>query len=217
MKIDWLAHSCFTLRNQTGSVLLTDPYDESTGYEVPRVEADVVTSSHGHKDHAHFEAIQGDYILFNTSGKHEACGFAVTGIESKHDDEDGTKRGDNLIFVIESEHIRLCHCGDLGHMLTQEQLQAIGHVDILMVPVGGYYTIDAHTAREVVRALDPRVVIPMHYKTEQCPYPIAPIEPFLELMQKDEYAISMYHDSTKDYTEDGLPKRHTVLVMDHAY
>lgn len=217
MKIDWLAHSCFTLRNQAGSVLLTDPYDESTGYEVPHVQADVVTSSHGHGDHAHFEVLKGDYILFNTPGKHQACGFTVTGIETKHDDEGGAKRGDNLVFVIESEHIRLCHCGDLGHMLTEEQLQAIGHVDILMVPVGGYYTIDAQVAREVVRALDPKVVIPMHYKTEQCPYPIAPIEAFLELMRKDEYAISMYHDSTKDYTEDGLPKRHTVLVMDHAY
>ena len=194
---------------------MTDPYKASIGYPVPKeIRADVVTISHEHGDHNNEEVLVGNPRIIRTPGIHEACGFRVQGIPSDHDDQGGQVRGSNMIFVVETEGLRICHCGDLGQMLTDQQMEAIGHVDILMVPIGGVYTIDAKGAREVVRALNPKVVIPMHYRTDLAGDELDGPETFLEYMTQDEYAVSMHHAKTQQYTIADFPKRYKVLVME---
>ena len=220
MKITWLAHSCFIVQSGAGVRLLTDPYDEGTGYEVKRVMADIVTVSHQHSDHANLLMVEGsdsDYSLIQTAGSFSIKGFAIEGIATKHDAEGGTKRGDNIVYAIECDGFRICHLGDLGHRLTQEQIKAIGHVDILMIPVGGTFTIDARTARDVVAELDPMIVMPMHYKADVCKFPIEDEQPFLDLMQQDEYAIIRHHGPSREYLPEQMPRRHAVVVMDHMF
>jgi len=217
VRITWLAHACFVLENDAGTRLLMDPYDESTGYEVRKTRANMVTTSHKHGDHANLAMAEGDYALFDKPGRFEKGGFKITGISSWHDDCGGKKRGQNAIFVAETEGIRICHLGDLGHLLSREQIGGIGRVDILLIPVGGTYTIDAETAVEVAESLKPLAVIPMHYKTEFCPYPIESEQRFLELMQQKEYAVIMHHASTREYASGDLPRRRAVVVLDHMY
>lgn len=213
--ITWLAHSCFMITNQAGKSLLMDPYNEETGYDVNKVKADVVTTSHKHGDHANLAMVEGDYTLIDTVGAHAADGFAIEGIASKHDDQNGSQRGDNIIFVVKTDGVRLCHLGDLGHRLSAEQIDKIGKIDILMIPVGGNYTIGANTAAEVADSLQPLLVLPMHYKTDVCTYPIDSEQGFVERMQQAEYAIIMHHAPVREYDPNDPPKRHAVVVMDH--
>jgi len=220
IKVTWLAHSCFLLENETGARLLMDPYDECTGYQVPKIKADLVTTSHKHGDHANLDMVEGDssnYTLIDTVGSFEELGFKVNGVAAKHDDEGGQKRGDIIIYVVECENVRICHLGDLGHRLNQSQIDAIGHVDVLMIPVGGFYTIDAKTAKEVVDDLNPLVVMPIHYKTDSSTYPIESEQAFLDLMQKAEYSIIMHHSPVREFSAEKLPRRHAVVVLDHMY
>ncbi len=220
MKITWLAHSCFMVENGAGVRLLTDPYSEGTGYGVKRVMADIVTTSHQHLDHANLsmvEGSEGEYTLINTTGSFSVQGFEITGIATKHDSEGGAKRGDNIVYVIECDGLRLCHLGDLGHRLNEEQIKAIGKVDFLMIPVGGVFTIDAKMARHVVADLNPMIVMPMHYKADVCKFPIEDEQQFLDLMQQDEYAIIRHHGPIREYLPDQMPRRHAVVVMDHMF
>ena len=181
MKLKWLGHSCFEL-TLDGGVLVTDPYDESVGYPPLRVRADAVLSSHDHFDHNYFAAVEGDPAIINTPGAHAACGATITATPSFHDTERGAKRGSNLIFTIEAEGLRIAHLGDLGHLLSEEQLAALGRIDLLLIPVGGYYTIDAATARRQAAAVGARLVLPMHYRGPGFGYDvIGPVEPFLAL------------------------------------
>ena len=215
MILQWLAHACFFIQNEKGRVLVTDPYTESIGYPVPKeIKADVVTISHEHTDHNNAAIVTGGPLVIRTAGTQEAFGFRVTGIASDHDEQGGQMRGSNVIYVIETEGLRICHCGDLGRMLTEEEKAQIGHVDILMVPIGGVYTIDAAGARQVVAALNPKVVIPMHYRTDIAGDELDGPEAFLEYMTQDEYAVSMHHAKTQEYTAADFPKRYKVLVME---
>ncbi|CUH96794.1 hypothetical protein P22_2905 [Propionispora sp. 2/2-37] len=182
MKIKWLGHSCFLLTADNGVKVLTDPFDSSVGYAVPQVTADIVSTSHDHFDHNNIEAAQGDFFLVNQSGHFSHKGIDITGVAAFHDDNHGAQRGRNIIYKFVVDGVHICHCGDLGHILTQEQVQEIGHVDILLIPVGGFYTIDCNQAVEVVKMLQPAVVIPMHFKTPAIQLPIEGVEPFLERM-----------------------------------
>lgn len=182
MKIKWFGHSCFLLTADGGRRILTDPFDERVGYPLPRVAADIVTTSHGHHDHSYTKAVPGRFTHLSRPGCHSADGIDITGVASFHDNAGGSKGGANVIFVFALDGLRICHCGDLGHPLTAEQAQAIGRVDILLVPVGGFYTIDAVTAARVAKDLAATVVIPMHYKTDALDFPIAGVDPFLAAM-----------------------------------
>lgn len=166
MKIKWLGHSCFLLTSNDGIRILTDPYDESIGYHKLKVEADIVTTSHNHFDHNYVQAVQGSFIHIGQPGKAEKLGIELEGIPSFHDSNKGAERGENIIFRYTVDGIRICHCGDLGHTLAAGQVEKLGKVDVLLVPVGGYFTIDAKEAAEVVGQLKPEVVIPMHYSTK---------------------------------------------------
>lgn len=164
MQISWLGHSCFKIQNNE-TTLIIDPYADNIGLKMPRLSADIVLSTHSHFDHANFEAIRGDYFKIDSPGEYEIKDVFIYGIPSFHDDNQGKSRGENLIFLIEIEGIRLAHFGDFGQKeLTEEQLKKLEGVDILLIPVGGLYTIDAKVAAEIIAELEPRIVIPMHYK-----------------------------------------------------
>ncbi|GAI26210.1 unnamed protein product, partial [marine sediment metagenome] len=169
MNIKYLGHSAFAITSDAGLKIITDPY--GTGPDLTYGEitesADIVTVSHDHFDHCNVAAVRGNPEVVRRTGRSTAKGVEFRGIASYHDEAKGRLRGDNIIFCFELDGIRLCHLGDLGHLLDDKQISEIGSVDILFIPVGGYYTIDAKAATEVCNQLKPRVIIPMHYKTEK--------------------------------------------------
>jgi L-ascorbate metabolism protein UlaG (beta-lactamase superfamily) len=144
--------------------VVTDPYDTQCGKFPKGVEANIVTVTHEHSDHNQTQLVGGNPFVINGPGEYEIGGVSVIGVPTWHDEEQGGKRGLNTVFVIEIDELRIAHVGDLGHKLSQEQLEEMGPVDVLMIPVGGEYTIDAKVASEVVKQVDPWVVIPMHYQ-----------------------------------------------------
>jgi L-ascorbate metabolism protein UlaG (beta-lactamase superfamily) len=180
MKLKWFGHSSFYLTSKSGVRVLMDPFKSDIGLDMPLVEADIVTMSHNHRDHNNKEAVSGTFKVINKPGKFEKGGVDILGVPTAHDDVGGAKRGKNIVFKVTMDGTSVCHCGDLGHILTPGQIKEVGHVDVLLVPVGGYYTIDAKAAADVVRQIDPGVTIPMHYKLEGLTYPIEGVEPFIE-------------------------------------
>ncbi|MDI3534903.1 MAG: hypothetical protein PWQ82_1268 [Thermosediminibacterales bacterium] len=211
MKIKWFGHACFGLTSQDGIRLVTDPFDGSIGYEVPRTEADIVTVSHDHYDHNYVEALVGEPVVVKTTEKRSIKGIQIYGVETFHDKERGEKRGGNIVFVFEIDGIQVCHLGDLGHVLTKEQVSKIGPVDILMIPVGGTFTINACEALEVVSQLKPKLIIPMHFKTPDVNLPIDGVEKFLEKSMGGEKLEKNFIEITADELTDE-PK---TIVLDY--
>ncbi|MDQ1283777.1 MAG: hypothetical protein QG620_125 [Patescibacteria group bacterium] len=170
MQIQYYGHSCFKIttkpagRGQEDVVIFIDPFDKSVGLRPPQGNANLVLVTHDHPDHNNVEALKGEPNVVDIPGEYSVRGVNIMGISSFHDAKEGAERGQNTIFVLESEEMRLCHLGDLGHDLSEKQLEAINGVDILMVPIGGKYTIDGEKACDLVRKIEPNVVIPMHYK-----------------------------------------------------
>ena len=184
MLITYHGHSEFYLECANGFCLLTDPYDDHVGYPMGAYRADAVTVTHGHGDHSYIQKASGAPAIIDSAGEwHPAPEVKITAIPSVHDDAGGEKRGKNLIMKMEMEGLTLAHMGDQGAPLTSEQIAALGKIDVLMIPVGGYFTIDAAQAYDMVRALKPRITIPMHYKTEvNGGWPISDEKEFLRLM-----------------------------------
>ncbi len=211
MKLKWLGHSCFLLTTAAGVRVLMDPFSSKIGLHMPTVEADIVTMSHDHQDHNNQDAAKGPYTVINKPGRCEKDGVEVLGVATAHDDKNGSQRGKNIVFKVTADGISVCHCGDLGHTLTAEQLKVIGHVDVLLIPVGGFYTIDAQTAARIVMQVGPAVTIPMHYKVEGLGYPIQGVEPFLKVMGKSKNAGS----AEIELTPGTLANYAGVVVMDH--
>ena len=166
MKIKWYGHSCFLITADNGVRILTDPCDESTGYILKDIETDIVTSSHDHFDHNYFAAAKGEPIILKDAGETEACGIRFLGVPTWHDKTNGSERGSNIIFVFEVDGMKIAHLGDLGHMPNDAQKAALQDLDILMLPIGGTYTIDTPQAEALIADLKPRRVIAMHFKTE---------------------------------------------------
>jgi L-ascorbate metabolism protein UlaG (beta-lactamase superfamily) len=166
MKIQWFGQSCFLFISKEGKKVLTDPFNSIMGYKLPDVQADIVTTSHNHGDHNNVAIVKGNYVHLNTCNKFVDGNIEVIGIPTFHDASSGKYRGQNIIFKYIIDNISICHCGDLGHILTSEQLLKIGHVDILLIPVGGLVTINHSKAYEVVKQINPTIIIPMHYRTK---------------------------------------------------
>lgn len=182
MNITWLGHSCFKIETG-GKTLVTDPYDPKIGLTLPKdLAADIVTVSHQHFDHSYTAAVGGEPKVVNQPGQYEIGGTLITGVSTFHDNKQGAERGANIVFVIESEGIRIVHLGDLGQLLSEEQIKEIGRTDILLVPVGGHYTIDPVEAKAVVDQLDPKIVVPMHMKRAGVDSPLAGVEEFVKIM-----------------------------------
>lgn len=165
MRIRWLGHACFEIVTSSALTIITDPPDAAVGYPPVQSKADLVLVSHAHSDHSAVNLLPGAPHIVSNPGEGQWKGITFKGIASFHDDQNGRLRGNNTIFAFVADGIRLCHLGDLGHNLTASQIDGIGPVDVLMIPVGGYYTIDARVARDVVQTIHPRLILPMHYKT----------------------------------------------------
>ena len=166
MDIKYFGHSSFLLRGRQGKVV-TDPYDLATmKKKFPKTEADIVTVSHEHGDHNAANLVEGNPLVVNLPGEYEKNGIRIYGFDSFHDGSKGEKRGKNTIYKIEIDDISVLHCGDLGHPLSNELIEQIEDVDILIIPVGGFYTIGPDEAGDIVSKIEPSVVIPMHYKTD---------------------------------------------------
>ncbi len=164
MNITWYGHSCFKLQGKDVT-LITDPFGKETGLKPPSTSADIVTISHEHPDHNNRAAIKGEPFIIDGPGEYEVKKVVVRGIESLHGEGKGEGKASNAVFAMVMDDIRICHLGDLGgKALSAEQLSAIGEVDILFVPIGGTYTLDAKEAEAVIAQIEPRVIIPMHYK-----------------------------------------------------
>ncbi len=195
MKLIWHGHSCFELVSTEGTAVF-DPYAPGSvpGLRLPRLQADAVLCSHYHRDHGYAEAV-------TLSGR--TPGFTVERIPCFHDEKRGSLRGKNVIHIVKAEGLRVAHLGDLGHMLSQEQLERLGKPDLLLIPVGGHYTIDAQTAAKLARAVGARVTVPMHYRGATFGYAeIGTVEDFTERMENPRFADTNVLDVAE--TEPGV-------------
>jgi len=212
MDISWLGHSCFRVRGSHATVI-TDPYSPSLGYSLGKPTARIVTVSHQHEGHSHVQGVGGEPRLVTGPGEYEISGVLIIGIATFHDREKGKKMGRNTVYVMEVDEVSVCHLGDLGHVLTAEQVEEIDDVDVLLLPVGGVSTIDASMAAEVVRQLEPKVVIPMHYKTQALSRELQPVERFLK-----EIGVKQVNPQPKlSFTRSTLPASTQVFLLDYPH
>lgn len=181
MKLQWLGHSCFAITLSDGRVIVTDPYDDTVGYPPLHIRADIVLSSHGHFDHNYFAAVEGDPEIINQPGSYERGGVTITGVPSFHDDVRGAKRGENVIFAVQEGDVKLVHLGDLGHMPdTDAQREILKDVDVLLIPIGGTFTITTPEAVRLIETFKPRAAVAMHYKNRYCQFPVTDCAAFVE-------------------------------------
>ena len=182
MKLEWIGHACFKMTAADGTTVITDPYDESVGIDMLPLKADLITMSHGHHDHCETGMIEGDPVIARGMEKVCAGGVTACAVRSYHDDAQGAKRGANFIRIFDIDGLKVVHMGDQGCMPDAQALEAIMNADVMMIPVGGTYTVDAQGAKAIIEAAKPVCVVPMHVKTKRCPYPIAPVTDFLAAM-----------------------------------
>ncbi|MFH1550279.1 MAG: MBL fold metallo-hydrolase [Planctomycetota bacterium] len=212
MKIRWLGHASFEITTKAGTVLVTDPYDPSLGIKLPKVSADVVTVSHEHFDHAAVNEVGGKPAVINSLAGGEVKDVRISGVGTFHDESGGSRRGKNIAFIIEvnenGDTIRLCHAGDLGHTLDEATAGKLKDIDILMLPVGGTFTLDAAGATRVVEQIKPGIVIPMHYKIKGLDLDIAGADGFLA-GKKDTARLGELDIAAKD-----IPTETRVVVLE---
>ena len=195
MTINWFGQSCFRIEVKEGSILI-DPFSKEIGLKPPKIKDDIVLVSHDHDDHNNIEEINPEAFLINTPGEYEKKGIAVRGISSYHDKTEGKERGLNTIYVIKAEDMTICHLGDLGQeKLDEKQVEEIGDIDILLVPVGGNYTINGKEAVGVIGQIEPKIIIPMHYKIKDLKVEIEGPEKFVKELgltpeKADKYKIA---------------------------
>lgn len=186
MIIEWLGHSCFRLKSEDNLTLVMDPYDPNyTGLDCQMLNADIVTTSHNHGDHSAIHRVSGYKLHVNSIGNTKYKDISIHGIFSYHDDKKGYLRGNNIIFVIEMDGYKIAHLGDIGTSLNQNQVEKLQNVDILLIPVGGIYTIDSKQAIEIVDLLKPKLIIPMHYKTDKLKFELGRLNEFLKYFHED--------------------------------
>ena len=210
MILEYLGHACFQLTLTDGTIIVMDPYGSFYSYPLRSLRADICTVSHHHHDHDAVSSLTGNPVVLDSPGSHmPKAGIIIRGIPTYHDDVQGQKRGGNLVFLIEAEGLRIAHLGDLGHRLNPGQASALQDLDLLLIPVGGYYTIDAATAVNVMEDLAPRVTIPMHYRTQAAPdMPIAPVSGFLNLLEVSPEPMPLLRITAQD-----ISQRPSVVLM----
>ena len=210
MEIKWHGHSCFEITSEDGRVIVTDPYDESYGYPVPDLTADIVTVSHEHRDHNNVAAVKGKPEVVKGAGEHVCKGIRFYGIEAYHDTSRGAERGEITAFLFDVDELRLCHLGDLGQVLDEAPLRNIKgkEIDVLFIPVGGVYTIDAKGANVVLAELEPKIAIPMHYKTPPLRLNIQTEEKFLKGKKR------VRREKRLVLNKEDLPEEPEIVVLD---
>jgi len=214
MKIKWLGHASFLITSDAGTKIITDPYETGGGLSYGQIKesADIVTVSHDHADHNNVAAVQGSPKVVRGAGTVEVKGVKFKGIPTYHDDAGGRQRGKNTIFCFEVDGIRVCHLGDLGHRLNDSQVAELGTVDVLLIPVGGFFTIDAKLAGQLCDRLKPKVIIPMHYKNDRCAFPRAGVDEFL----RGKKEVSRLDASQAEFKPGELPATTQIIVLKPA-
>ena len=213
MKIKWLGHASFLITSDSGTKIITDPYTTTKTFKYGEINeaTDIVTVSHEHGDHNNVAAVKGNPKIVRES--QEVKWIKFKGVASYHDTSQGSQRGKNTVFCFEVDGIRVCHLGDLGHPIGDKEVAEIGKVDILLIPVGGFYTIDAKVASEVCQQLSPKVIIPMHYKTARIPeFPIVGVDDFLQ----GKIGVSQLNTSEVEFSRDKLPAATQIIVLHSA-
>ena len=213
MNIRWLGHSSFCFTESTGTTVVTDPFDPYVGIKMPETQANIVTTSHAHKDHSSAHLVGGNPVVIDKACFVDLQGIHILGIKSFHDEEKGKLRGENVIFKFRIDGVDVCHMGDIGQKCTPELIDAIGPVDVLLIPVGGNYTIDSLEAKEFVDRLMPDIVVPMHYKSKGVEFDIDKVDAFLKLfsnevieeLSTDNFDITR-SETGAEYTRVVLPK-----------
>lgn len=216
MKVRWLGHACFLLSDDAGTRVMTDPYLPGAfglAYAPPAEEADVVTVSHEHQDHNNVDAVKGEPEIVRGPGVHNVKGIEFKGVPTSHDQASGAQRGSNTVFCFSLDGLRLCHLGDLGHELSDKTVAEIGPVDVVLVPVGGNFTIDAAVANRVVDQIQPKIAIPMHFQTEHArDFPVSTAEAF----QKTRQRLRVLDASEVEIKKDALPAETETVVLKPA-
>ena len=210
MEIFWLGHSCFLIKGK-GKNIITDPYHPDLGYHLGEPNADIVTLSHFHPGHNYIEGVVNEPKRIQSPGEYEIGGTFITGVDSFHDNRKGDLRGKNTIYIIEMDGITLCHLGDLGHTLAAHSIEEIGDIDILFLPVGEVSTMPVDTAVDIVRQLEPPIVIPMHYKTEAFTGDLSPVDKFLDKMRIRELEVR----PKLSITSSSLPSSTQTIVLNY--
>lgn len=210
MDITWLGHSCFMIKGRN-AVVITDPYSPNLGYSLGKPTAHIVTVSHQHEGHSYVQGIGGEPKIVTRPGEYEIGGVLIIGIATFHDNDKGANRGKNTVYLMEIDEMTVCHLGDLGHVLTADQVEETGNVDVLLLPVGGGSTISAPVAAEVVRQLEPKAVVPMHYKTPAISREMEPVERFLK-----EIGVNQITPQTElSITKSSLPISTQVFLLSY--
>ena len=215
MKVKWLGHASFMITSDAGTKIITDPYTTGGRFQYDEIEesADIVTVSHEHGDHNNAAAVQGNPEVIRGAGAKEVKGIKFNGTPSYHDDAGGSARGSNVIFCFEVDGIKVCHLGDLGHRLSDEQVAELGKIDILLIPVGGNFTIDAKVATEVGSKLAPKVIMPMHYRNDRCSgFPVSGVDDFLQ----GKAGVSKPDASEVEFKQGELPATTQISVLQPA-
>ncbi len=217
MKLRYLGHAAFELELIDGRRIVLDPYesgsyDGALAYGPIAGPHDIAIISHDHPDHR-FEGITSQAgTVWDRAGETEIDGVRITSILTFHDETEGSERGTNLISIVEADGVRVAHLGDLGHTITKADVPALEGVDVMIIPVGGYFTIDAATAKGIVEEFSPKIVVPMHYKTGKCGFPIASVDDFTMLMGD----FNETGGSELDLTAGSLPDKQKVTILDPA-
>lgn len=210
MQIIWKGQSCFqiiTSQEKNNQVLIViDPFDESLGFRVPKLEANILLITHDHRDHNNIKTVSGGPFLITGPGEYEIKGVFIQGIPAFHDSDSGKNRGEITIYTIETEDIRICHLGDLGQKeLTEDQVDKIGVVDILMIPVGGNFTISSKEAVKIISQIEPKFVIPMHYHLPKIKIKLDGVDKFLKVVgAKSPEILNKLTIKKKDIPEEGM-------------
>lgn len=217
MKIKWYGHAAFLITSNQGVKIITDPYESGAyggqlAYGKIRDQTDIALTSHDHADHNDTKSLLGSPQIVKERGTKSVKGVSFRGIATYHDSSKGSERGANTIFTFSVDGIKVCHLGDLGHVLSEKEIAEIGPVDILFIPVGGYFTIDSKEATQVGEQIKPKVLIPMHFKTEKCGFPIAPVDDFL----KGKSNIKRPKMSEVTFDQASLPSKMEIVVLEHA-
>ncbi len=211
MILTWQGHSCFKIQDKVGPdglTLVTDPYDKKTGLKLPNFEADIVTISHDHFDHNNVSGLRGKPYIIDRAGEYDIKGILVEGIDSYHDEKEGKERGKNVMFRFVVDEINIAHLGDLGHPLSNGQLEKLAGIDILLIPVGGNYTIDAKQAVAVISQIQPRIIIPMHYKIKDLKVDIEGVDKFVK-----ELGIKPTEEEKLKINKKDLPSEDMELII----
>ncbi len=217
MKIKWYGHAAFRITTSDGTGIIIDPY-ESGGfggaitYGPITDRANIVLVTHGHADHNYTASIEGPYSEVHDEGVYEIRGVKIRAVSAFHDESKGRERGKTLLLVIEADGLSVVHLGDLGHPLSDDLVKRIGRTDVLMMPVGGYFTIDAVAATKVMDALKPAITIPMHYKTDKVDFPITGVDLFV----KGKKGVKKVDGFEIEVTKEGLPKEPEIVILRHA-